>query len=137
MLLNNLYWYRAREIIKVSDGDTFVAVLDRGFDDRKEVRVRLAGINAYEKSGRVYASFARYCEANNITLPDKEERKKLALLGQQESARSLEGKEVLVHSLELDRKDVFGRVLAEVYADETLVNQHLLDLNLAIAYNPK
>lgn len=41
-------WDRRASLVRVKDGDTFVAVLDQGFRDTKEIDVRLYGVWAPE-----------------------------------------------------------------------------------------
>lgn len=42
-------WDRRARLVRVKDGDTFVALLDQGFRDTKEVDVRLYGVYCPER----------------------------------------------------------------------------------------
>lgn len=42
-------WDRRARLDRVKDGDTFVAVLDQGFGDSKQIDVRLLGVYAPER----------------------------------------------------------------------------------------
>lgn len=51
MTTEDLYLYRVTEIIKVVDGDTIDLRLSLGFGLTAALRIRLAGVNAYEMFG--------------------------------------------------------------------------------------
>jgi endonuclease YncB( thermonuclease family) len=46
---DRLYWYRLK-ITRIIDADTFEVTLDKGHKDYSERRIRLYGIDAYEKN---------------------------------------------------------------------------------------
>lgn len=120
-------------MLKVSDGDTFDCVIDRGFKETKEVRVRLFGINAFEKSGRLYSSFQKYCDRHGIILPNKTERKRLGILAHKQLTDRLNASQQII--LKSEKLDSFGRVLATVFADGQDINQWLIEQGVAIAYS--
>ena len=50
--MSHLYYYKVKEIIKIVDGDTVDLGIDLGFDLTVKIRVRMAGINAWESRTR-------------------------------------------------------------------------------------
>ena len=101
-----LYTYNAR-VIDVYDGDTFHALIDLGFGNVTEKRVRLLRIDAPE-----------------IESSEGEEAK--ALL---EEILSRDGGKILIQSKEMDQH---GRPLANVWVNGKSVDQELLDEGLAV-----
>jgi len=93
----NLYIYKAK-VVRIVDGDTLIANLDRGFKDYSEKRLRIIGI-----------------EAQSLT--DKDETLKKSA---KESKKFLEellpvGTEIFVKSLSLD---LYGRPLSHIWVDK-------------------
>lgn len=101
-----LYTYRIK-VIRVIDGDTFVGLVDRGFKDYSEKIIRLGRINAPEVRG-----------AN----------KELGIPAKDFLEDALKDKEVIIESTSLDS---FGRAIAEVWVEDTNVNDLLVEKKLA------
>ena len=97
-MTNNLFYYRAR-LLKVVDGDTIDVSLDLGFKTHCIQRLRLLRVDAPER-GR-----PGYQEATALT------------------SGLLQEAEIVVHT---ERRDSFGRWLAEVWADGGSVNDALV-----------
>lgn len=111
------YQYKA-QVVRVVDGDTFIAMIDMGFDTFVSKYVRLAGINTAE-----------------LKSSDPVERQK-----------AQQGKDALEHILPigtefyLDSKklDPYRRPIAVVQlpGQEKTINQQMLDSGLARVYPP-
>lgn len=50
--MKHLYFYKVKEVIKIVDGDTVDLGIDLGFDLTVKIRMRLAGIDAWESRTR-------------------------------------------------------------------------------------
>lgn len=98
-MTDKLFHYRAR-LLKVVDGDTIDVMLDLGFQTHCSQRLRLLRVNAPER-GR-----PGYQEATALT------------------SGLLQEAEIVVHT---ERRDSFGRWLAEVWADGGSVNHALIE----------
>ena len=134
-LAKNLYWYRVEKVLKLTGGNTFKAIIDLGVGTYKEVVIGLADIKCYKKSGRLSESFVEYCLSNEIPFPDKENRKRLALLAHQELAKKLkESNLIIIQSKKLAKQDSFGIMIADVYCDNLHINQYLVRKGLAVPY---
>lgn len=110
----NLYHYKA-SVKRVIDGDTFVASdIDLGFNIfLKDQRVRILGVDTME-------------------LRDKDEAKKiLAFEAKDFAVDMIEGKEVVIRSIEFDN---FGRILADVWIDGVSIGDTLIEKGLAEVY---
>jgi len=86
---------------KVLDGDTYDILFDLGFHNYFKTRVRLYGVDAYEKSLR------------NGTTP---QQKKLGLKAKALCEELLVNKKVVVETMQ-DKKGKYGRYLVNVYID--------------------
>ena len=129
----DLHTFKVKQLVKVSDGDTFTAIIDRSFYDYSEMRIRIAHINAYEKSGNIATKYVRsYFLDNDIILPDKEERKALARQGTLLLEEFLRSAKIIIVKSVSKKTDSFGRIIAEVYADDVNVGDKLLESNLII-----
>tara|TARA_R110000824_G_scaffold114010_1_gene264158 strand:+ start:141 stop:566 length:426 start_codon:yes stop_codon:yes gene_type:complete len=108
-----MYEYAAK-LVRIIDGDTFVAELDLGFKTYKIETVRMSGINTPESRTR-----------------DLEE-KQHGLAAKKFLGALLVGTEKLVITV----KDIgkFGRALGVVYADGLNVNFELIDKGYAYPY---
>lgn len=106
-----LYIYRAR-VESIHDGDTMTVTLDLGFSTFRRVQLRLAGLDTPEVTGA--SRDAGRAVLNWVAL---------ALHG---------AKEVTVVSEELDK---YGRCLATVYLDGKSLNDRLVSLGMALAYD--
>jgi micrococcal nuclease len=106
-----VYWVR---LLKVVDGDTIDVMVDLGFRTFVGARLRLAGIDTAEL---------------NSTDPEK---RKLA----QEAKIYLLSRlpEEFVIKTYLDRSDKYGRMLAEVWVGDSMVNEELVQAGLAQVY---
>lgn len=102
-----LYKYKA-EIVDVYDGDTITADIDLGFHTwRRDERLRLYGIDAPEIRGVDADTKARGLAARDAL------RERVL------------GKEVIVCTIR-DRKEKYGRYLAEVYIGTENINDWLV-----------
>lgn len=106
-----MYEYNA-VILRVVDGDTVDVNADLGFDVHFNIRLRLSGINAPEISTQEGKDTTAYV------------RSVLPL-----------GAKVVIKTTK-DRKDKYGRYLAEIVFPETgeVLNQILLQKGLAVTY---
>lgn len=107
-----MYEYRST-VLRVVDGDTIDCRVDLGFDVGMDMRLRLAGLDAPERnteSGRIAS----------LWLAD----------------RLHAGTEIVVKT-QKDRREKFGRYLAEVFllGDTISINQTMLDAGLAKPYD--
>lgn len=110
-----MYEYNAT-VNRVVDGDTVDALVDLGFDTWKKVRIRLAGIDAYESRTR-----------------DLEEK-----------AKGLAAKDRLIALLEANNNEFillshgvgkFGRCLGTLFIDNMNINQTLVTEGHANSYD--
>jgi micrococcal nuclease len=108
-----MYEYAAK-LVRIIDGDTFVAELDLGFKTSRKETVRLSGINTPESRTR-----------------DLEE-KRHGLAAKKFLGAALLGTENLVVTV----KDIgkYGRALGVVYADGLNINFELIDKGMAYPY---
>jgi len=116
---NSLYTYKAR-LDRVVDGDTVDLVIDLGFDIHHRVRCRLFGIDTPE-----------------VRTKDLHEKE----LGMAAKAYVIDwfdlNKECYVETIK-DRTGKYGRLLAKIYADETMqisLNEQLVDAGHAVTYS--
>jgi len=111
--MENLYQYKAR-IIDVYDGDTATAIVDLGFHVSKKIKMRFYGIDTPEIRG---------------------EERDLGLISKQRVVDLILNKEVMIKTYK-DKKDKYGRWLAEIYlpGDDKSVNSILLEEGLAKPY---
>ena len=108
----DLYTYKAR-CISVFDGDSVTLDIDLGFNMiMHNQKIRLLGINTPEVRG-------------SDRLDGLVSRDRLREL--------IEGKDIIMVS-HRDRSGKYGRWLATIYANETNVNQLLIDEGLAEIY---
>ena len=109
-----MYEYKAK-IIDVYDGDTVTANVELGFNVSMEIKIRLYGIDTPEIRG----------EEKELGLKSKARLESLIL-----------DKTVIIKTYK-DKKEKFGRWLAEIYENkesEKSVNQILLSEGLAKSY---
>lgn len=90
----NLYTYRA-QVLRVVDGDTLDLMVSLGFDVHHKARVRLAGINTPESYGPTACDEGRAAKQFLTDL--------------------LPVNTTVVVKTSKDRKEKYGRFLAEVY----------------------
>tara|TARA_R110002153_G_scaffold101607_1_gene237839 strand:+ start:296 stop:715 length:420 start_codon:yes stop_codon:yes gene_type:complete len=109
-----MYEYNC-EVKRVVDGDTVDVVIDLGFDIHYSSRVRLYGIDTPESRTR----------------------------NKDEKVRGIMSKEYLIDALSKgqvviktyrDKKGKFGRVLGEMYVEDTNINLMMVDEYLAVKY---
>tara|TARA_Y100000296_G_scaffold86323_1_gene125693 strand:- start:4211 stop:4600 length:390 start_codon:yes stop_codon:yes gene_type:complete len=113
-----MYEYRST-LVKIVDGDTIDVDLDLGFSVvLKKQRVRLYGINTPESRTR-----------------DLEE-KRYGLAAKARLRELLENADSIVVKTAIDKKarGKYGRILGTIFADDTNVNQLLVDEGFAIGY---
>lgn len=106
-----VYVYEAK-ITKVIDGDTIDAELQLGFDVVVRTRFRLYGLDTAEKTSLDV------------------ETKKLALSALEFTKRYI-GQSVTIESL---GKDKYGRWLAKIHTADGVLNEQLINNNLAKPY---
>ena len=111
------YYYEV-EVLRVVDGDTVDVRIDLGFNVWHKCRVRMVGINAPE-------SRTRDLEEKEKGLAAKEWLK-LRFFGVGD-----------IYSVELQSQGTgkYGRVLGEFYIDETNINQEMVEVGHAVAYD--
>lgn len=110
--MKNKYIYNAT-LNYVHDGDTINVDFDLGFGIFfKNQNVRLYGINAPELKG--------------IT-------KESAILSKQRLTQLLDGQNIIIETLK-DKKGKYGRWLGKIYVNDSLINDILINENLAIPY---
>lgn len=113
----DLYNYKAK-VLEVNDGDTYTVSVSVGFRIYPEMEVRILGIDTPET--KRYKG--RYKFEEEIAIGKQ--------IAKWVSKRIL-GKEVLLKT-HLDRNDVYGRLLADVYyqvdGEWIHLNQQMLDL---------
>ena len=109
-----MYEYNC-EVKRVVDGDTVDVVIDLGFDIHYSSRVRLYGIDTPESRTR----------------------------NKDEKVRGIMSKEYLIDALSegqvvikthRDKKGKFGRVLGEMYVEDTNINLTMVEECLAVKY---
>ena len=106
------YIYTAT-IINVVDGDTVDARVDLGFDIYFNLRLRLFGIDTPELNSR------------------DESEKFLAKRAKEFVQYAVLGKTVTIKTY---KKDKYGRYLAEIFLGSSMLNQQLIEENLARVY---
>lgn len=115
-----LYYYKAK-LDRVVDGDTIDAMVDLGFGTWKHVRIRLAGIDAYESRTR-----------------DLEEKAKgLKAKARVEELLAITDGNFLLYSKGVDK---YGRCLGDVRIEPDIHNhiklgERLIRENLAVPYD--
>lgn len=116
--MSDRFFYSAK-VMDVIDGDTLDLIVDLGFDVHFRVRVRLHGINTPESR-----------------TSDKAEKE----LGLQAKAYTKDWTTrhptVFVKTVK-DKKEKFGRILAEIYSDEqktACLNEDIIEAGLARKY---
>ncbi len=102
------YIYNA-QVYRVIDGDTIVCDVDLGFLITQRMVFRLFGINCPEIVGSERAK----------GLESKEYMK-----------TRVEGKQIIIQTHK-DKKEKYGRYLADIYLDGILINEELLAKGLA------
>ena len=117
--MSDRFFYSAK-VLDVIDGDTLDLVVDLGFDVHFRVRVRLHGINTPESR-----------------TSDKAEKE----LGLKAKAYTKDWttrhSTVFVKTVK-DKKEKFGRILAEIYSDElktACLNEDIIEAGFARKYN--
>jgi len=112
-----MYKYRC-VIVRVVDGDTVDVDIDLGFGIwLKKQRIRLFGVDTPESRTR-----------------DLEE-KKYGLLAKEFVKSYLQKDSEQILQTKTDERGKFGRILGEFVADDTTVNQLLIDTHNAVAYH--
>jgi endonuclease YncB( thermonuclease family) len=110
MSADRLYWYRLK-INRIIDADTFEVTIDKGHKDYADRRVRLYGVDAYEKN--TLQGQSAILMLKGIFIPDK-----------WYFARS-----------HMDKTDSFGRYLYEIFLDDDCqqsLGAYLLHEGLAV-----
>lgn len=109
-----LYRYKAK-IISVTDGDTVRADIDLGFNTwRHNEPLRLYGINTPERRGGTKVAW----QAAKTALESR-----------------ILGKEVVICTIK-DKREKYGRYLAQIYIGDELINDWLLKKGYAEPYMP-
>lgn len=110
------YTYKAL-CTKVVDGDTIDLEVDLGFGSFIRERFRLSRINAPETYG----------------ISKESEEYKAGLLSKTRLQELIENKQVIIKT-EKDRREKYGRYLAEVFINDLNINDLLLQEGLAQKY---
>jgi micrococcal nuclease len=110
-----MYTYNAT-LDRVIDGDTVDLVIDLGFDITIKQTVRLNGINTPE------------LHSTNPTEKAAAEKAKARL------NELLTGQPLIVNTKK-DSREKYGRLLAEIFINNTSVNQQMLTEGLGVAYS--
>jgi endonuclease YncB( thermonuclease family) len=109
MSADRLYWYRLK-ILRIVDADTFEVTLDKGHKDYAERRIRLYGVDAFEKNTLLGQAAIKLVQG--LLKPDT-------------------WYEAKSH---YDKVDSFGRYLYEIFLDEDAqlsLGQRLIDEGFA------
>lgn len=109
---NNIYQYNA-VVERVVDGDTIHVTTDLGFDLQFTMTLRLYGINAPEKSGATKDAGLAAKDYLTTRLPV--------------------GTNVIIDTFK-DKKEKFGRYLANVTEGATLINKEMVNRGFAVPY---
>jgi len=107
------YYYEV-EVLRVVDGDTVDVRIDLGFNVWHKCRVRMVGINAPESRTKAL------------------EEKEKGLAAKEWLKERLDGTSVELQSQGTGK---YGRVLGEFYIDETNINQEMVEVGHAVAYD--
>ena len=111
-------------LVKVQDGDTFTVLLHE-----EKTKVRLVGIDCYETKRNKRADFQ-----------EKHYQKPLDEIIRQGKESKQNLKELLTKTKEIriewEKRDGFGRILGNVYADNILVNTYMLEQGGCEEYIP-
>ena len=115
------YIYEVIDVVKVIDGDTVDVLIDLGFDIYTKQRIRLLGID---------------CEESRTRDPLEKRYGKLA----KKKLRYWCNKHTRDTPLQIrcehkDPRGKFGRVIAELWAQDVNINKWLVDNHFAIAYH--
>lgn len=117
--MSNLFFYRA-EVVNVIDGDTLDLLVDLGFNIHHSIRVRLNGVNTPE--------------SRTSDIKEKE----LGLKAKDFTKDWTVRHPVVYVSTVKDKKEKFGRILAQVYSDPdktACLNEDLIGSGYARPYN--
>jgi micrococcal nuclease len=117
--MTNRFFYQAK-VVNVVDGDTLDLLVDLGFNVHHNIRVRLHGINTPE--------------SRTTDIKEKE----LGLKAKDYTKDWIARHPVVFVSTVKDKKEKFGRILANIYSDETKnvsLNDSLVDAGYARVYN--
>jgi len=117
--MSNLFFYRA-EVVNVIDGDTLDLLVDLGFNIHHSIRVRLNGVNTPE--------------SRTSDIKEKE----LGLKAKDFTKDWTVRHPVVYVSTVKDKKEKFGRILAQVYSDQdktACLNEDLIGSGYARAYS--
>jgi len=99
------YKYRA-QVYNVVDGDTYDVIIDLGFDISVKHRIRLFGVDAYERSLR-----------GNTTPEEKIKGLQAKDFCEETFKKAHANKAFVIVETIQDKKGKFGRYLAKVYID--------------------
>ena len=109
------YIYKA-EVISIYDGDTMVLQIDLGFDIKHRITVRLARINAPEVRGE---SRLEGFESRDFLID--------TIFGESGPADN-----TVVIKTYKDKKEKYGRYLADIFLDGVCLNDELVKNGLAV-----
>lgn len=112
--MENLYFYKVKELLSVYDGDTITVLLDLGMGIYRKEKIRFYGINTPELRG--------------------DERPE-GLISKDFVINILKDKTIYIKT-HLDKTGKYGRLLGEVYVDDGSglllnVNKELINQGLA------
>lgn len=109
-----LLWIYRATVAEVIDGDTADLIVDKGFHEYAQIRVRFNGIDAPESYG--------------VKASDAGRRSKAYL------KERLTGKAVIVQTFK-DKTEKYGRYLADIYLDGICINDELVEMGFAKPYD--
>lgn len=113
-----MYTYTIKEIVKFIDGDTIDVIIDLGFSTYIKRRVRLYGIDTPETRTR----------------DTREKQKGLAAKQRLQEICKESNYPIILKSYGYGK---FGRVLGELFTNNTNINQQLVSENHAVLYEEK
>jgi micrococcal nuclease len=105
-----MYTYPAK-IIRVYDGDTVIAIVDLGFHTKKEIKIRLAGIDTPELR--------------------KEERPQ-GIVSKERMSELILNKDVVLKTYK-DKQEKYGRWLGEIFLPDSKVSVNQIMINEGLA----
>lgn len=121
-LADTRLWHYRAYIVRVIDGDTVVALIDKGFENIKREKLRLAGVDAPE------------VRPKRGTEEERTAEKAAAKIATDRVRELIEGKQVVIRTYKTGK---FGRWLADIYLPGEpgrTINELLLTEGLAKEY---
>ena len=108
-----MYEYKLKSVVSVYDGDTFTAEVDLGFNIVITEKFRLIGINAPEMKGEFKAD---------------------GKLARDFLRKMMDTESDIIIRTKKDKKEKYGRYLAEIFIDGENINQLLITEGYVIPF---